>query len=47
MVPKPLEQGFNEQIKFELESAYLYLSMAAFFDGQCLEGLARWTRSQA
>lgn len=46
MIPKQLEQAFNEQIKYELESAYLYLSMAAFFDSQGLEGMARWMRAQ-
>jgi ferritin len=46
MVPKPLEQEFNNQIKLELESAYLYLAMAAYFDAQGLAGMARWMRAQ-
>jgi len=46
MVPKPLEQEFNNQIKLELESAYLYLAMASYFDAQGLAGMARWMRAQ-
>lgn len=46
MIPKAVEAGFNEQIKHELESAYLYLSMAAWFDSEGLGGMARWMRAQ-
>jgi ferritin len=41
-----MEQEFNNQVKYELESAYLYLSMAAWFDGQGLAGMANWMRAQ-
>ena len=37
----------NEQIKNELESYYIYLSMAAYFHEQSLDGMAQWMRSQA
>ena len=36
----------NEQIRNELESAYLYLSMAVYLEGQNLEGMAGWMRAQ-
>ena len=36
----------NEQIKHELESAYLYLSMAAYFHFLGLDGMAQWMRVQ-
>jgi len=37
----------NEQIKHELESAYLYLSMVAYFEGDGLEGMAQWMTVQS
>ncbi len=46
MIPKKLEEAFSEQIRHELESAYLYLAMAAYFDSKGLEGMARWMRAQ-
>lgn len=36
----------SEQIKNELESAYLYLSMAVYLEGQNLEGMGNWMRAQ-
>ncbi|MGB9790269.1 MAG: ferritin [Thermotoga caldifontis] len=47
MIPKELERAFNEQIKKELESAYLYLSMAAYFEHENLAGMAHWMKKQA
>ncbi len=47
MVSKKIETAFNEQIKHELESAYLYLSMAAYFHDEGLNGMAQWMRAQA
>lgn len=41
-----LEKAFNDQIKAELESAYLYLSMAAYFEDENLPGFAHWMRMQ-
>lgn len=44
---KKLAEAINEQIKNELYSAYLYLSMAAYFDSENLEGFAHWMKVQA
>jgi ferritin len=46
MVPKKIEEAFSEQIKFELESAYIYLSMAAYFDAEGFAGMGTWMRAQ-
>lgn len=46
MIPKKIEEVFNQQIKHELESAYLYLAMAAYFDEEGFPGMARWMRAQ-
>lgn len=37
----------NEQIAKELESAYLYLDFAGWFDAQGLRGFGNWYRVQA
>jgi ferritin len=37
----------NLQIKHEMYSSYLYLSMAGYTDGQNLKGFAHWLRIQA
>jgi len=42
-----MQDALNEQIKHELESAYLYLAMAAHFHSEGLEGMAHWMRVQA
>jgi ferritin len=46
MSPKVLD-AFNEQMKHEFYSSYLYLSMSAYLDAANLPGLARWMRGQA
>lgn len=46
MINKKIEEAFNVQINAELYSAYLYLSMAAYFDAQNLPGFANWMRVQ-
>lgn len=46
MVPSKVEAAFNEQIKYELASAYIYLAMASYFDSTGLDGMARWMRVQ-
>ena len=46
MITKPLQDRLNEQINFELFSAYLYLSMSAHFEAQNLPGFANWMRVQ-
>lgn len=47
MIPPQVRDLMNEQIKNELESAYIYLSMAAYFHAQNLDGMAHWMRVQA
>jgi ferritin len=46
MLSKKMEKALNEQINAELYSAYLYLSMAAWFQSQNLPGFAAWMRVQ-
>jgi ferritin len=46
MMNKKVEQAINDQINFELYSAYTYLSMAAYFENQNLPGFANWMRVQ-
>ena len=47
MLDKEVEQGINEQINAELYSAYLYYSMAAYFEALSLKGFSHWMRVQA
>lgn len=47
MLSKILQDAINEQIKHELYSSYLYLSMSAHFEAASLPGFAKWTRLQA
>lgn len=47
MFSETIQDAMNEQIKNELYSAYLYLSMSAHFEAVSLPGFARWTRMQA
>jgi ferritin len=44
---KNIADAFNKQINEELYSAYLYLSMAAHFHGQTLNGIGTWLEIQA
>lgn len=46
MISKKMEQDLNDQINAELYSAYLYLSMAAYFEATNLPGFAGWMRVQ-
>ena len=46
MLSKKLEQQLNDQIQFEFYSAYIYLSMSAWFDSKNLKGFANWMRVQ-
>jgi ferritin len=41
-----MEKALNAQINKEFASAYLYLSMAAYFESINLEGCAHWMRAQ-
>jgi ferritin len=47
MINKKVHQAMNEQIRHELESYYIYLSMAAWFHARNLDGMAHWMRCQA
>ncbi len=47
VLSKKLEKALNEQITHELESAYVYLAMCAYFEAQNLLGMAHWMRLQA
>jgi ferritin len=47
MIKKKVQDALNEQIKWELYSAYLYLSMAAYFESINLSGFANWMKVQA
>ena len=46
MLGKKMEKALNEQINKELFSAYLYLSMTAYFESLSLPGFAQWMRVQ-
>jgi ferritin len=46
MISKKMFDAVNDQIKHELESAYIYLSMAAYFHAQNLDGMAHWFHVQ-
>jgi ferritin len=47
MIPEKITKAFNEQVQKELFSAYLYLSMSAYFLSEGLDGFAQWMRAQA
>jgi ferritin len=47
MLSKKIENAINKQINAELWSAYLYLSMSAYFESIHLGGFANWMRVQA
>jgi ferritin len=46
MLTKKIEEALNAQIKAEMWSANLYLSMSAYFYGQGLPGFASWMKVQ-
>jgi ferritin len=47
MIGERLLKAMNDQIKNELESYYIYLSMAAYFHSISLDGMGHWMRCQA
>ena len=47
MIGNRLNEAMNEQIRNELESYYIYLSMAAYFHSISLDGMGHWMRCQA
>ncbi|MBD3228382.1 MAG: ferritin [Candidatus Lokiarchaeota archaeon] len=46
MINEKLEDAINKQINRELYSAYLYLSMAAWFETKGYSGFANWMQVQ-
>jgi ferritin len=42
-----MQNAINKQVRDELYSAYLYLSMAAYFETESLPGFSRWMRLQS
>ena len=47
MISKNMQDAINNQINKEMFSSYLYLSMAAYFEGSNLPGFGNWLRIQA
>ena len=47
MLSEKMLNALNEQLNRELYSAYLYFSMAAYFEDMNLEGFANWMKAQA
>ncbi|MBD3220032.1 ferritin [bacterium] len=46
MLTDKMHQALNDQLQAEFFSAYLYLSMAAYFEDEGLEGMANWMTIQ-
>ena len=46
MLSKAMQDALNEQINAEIWSAYLYLSMSAYFEDNNLPGFANWMKTQ-
>jgi ferritin len=46
MIKKEVLDALNEQINAESYSAYMYLSMAAYFENMGLSGFAHWMKIQ-
>lgn len=47
MLDETVEKALNDQIKEELNSYYIYLSMEAYFESESLDGFATWMELQA
>jgi ferritin len=47
MISKTVEAALNDQIKHEIYSSYLYLSMSAYCEAANLAGAAHWMRTQS
>jgi ferritin len=47
MISEKIVEALNRQINAEFYSAYLYLSMSAYFESINLKGFANWMRVQA
>ncbi len=47
MLNNDMEKALNAQVNAEMYSAYLYLSMSAYFQSKSLGGFSSWMRVQA
>ena len=47
MIKQSIQDALNDQIKHELYSAYVYLSVSAYCDRKGLPGFAHWMRAQS
>lgn len=47
MISQAMQDAFNKQINEELYSAYVYASMANYFEHSSLKGFAQWMRVQS
>lgn len=47
MLKEKVEKALNDQLNAEAFSAYLYLSMSAYFKSENLDGFANWMQVQA
>ncbi len=47
MLSTKMVNALNDQIKWELQSSYLYLGMAAYLNDAKFDGVAKWMRAQA
>jgi len=46
MIKEKIQNALNKQLNAEMYSAYLYLSMSAYFESINLKGFANWMRIQ-
>ena len=46
MLKDTMAQALNDQVNAEFHSAYIYLSMSAYFESVGLPGMAAWMRAQ-
>lgn len=47
VIKENVQEALNKQINRELYSAYLYLSMSAYFEATPYRGMAKWMRTHA
>jgi ferritin len=47
MISDAMEKALNDQINAEYHSSYIYLAMAAYFEGINMRGFANWMTVQA
>jgi ferritin len=47
MLSDAMNKALNDQVKWEMYSSYLYLSMSAYFADLGMAGFAQWMRAQA